>query len=373
MSFLDIALKNLIRRPMRSALTVVGIAIAIAAVVALTSLAWGFGRTWTSAYLARGTDLIVGKKSNQRPLPTPFSESVARGIEQLPEVAAASGTLGDLMSIEDAPALVVFGWPGDSFLWDHLTLREGRWPRTSDTRALALGAVAAELLSKHAGDTLQMEDESFTISAVFTSPAVSENGSVLMVLEDLQRITHQDGLVNMINVRLHPEAGVAALESARQAIQSTFPDLSAFSVGEVGDRNTAVQAAKAMSLATSAVALAVGVVGVTNTVLMSVFERLHDFAVLLAMGWRPRRIVKLVVLESALLSVSGCVAGIAAGLGVLAIVRSTPWVRGKIETDASVELLLTVLASTLVVGVLAGLYPAWVGARISPATGLRHE
>ena len=65
MSFLTLILKNLLRRPSRSLLTVIGIAIGIAAVVALTSLAWGFEQTWNNIYKARGTDIIVTKASTR--------------------------------------------------------------------------------------------------------------------------------------------------------------------------------------------------------------------------------------------------------------------------------------------------------------------
>lgn len=61
MSFLTLVIKNLLRRRSRSLLTIVGIAIGIAAVVALTSLAWGFERGLENVYTARGTDLIVTK------------------------------------------------------------------------------------------------------------------------------------------------------------------------------------------------------------------------------------------------------------------------------------------------------------------------
>ena len=59
MSFFALILKNLLRRPSRSLLTVLGIAIGICAVVALSSLAWGFEHTWENTYKARGIDLAV--------------------------------------------------------------------------------------------------------------------------------------------------------------------------------------------------------------------------------------------------------------------------------------------------------------------------
>jgi putative ABC transport system permease protein len=64
-SFLTLVFKNLLRRPTRSLLTTTGIALGIAAVVALSSIAWGFQRSWEQAYTARGTDLCRRHSANR--------------------------------------------------------------------------------------------------------------------------------------------------------------------------------------------------------------------------------------------------------------------------------------------------------------------
>jgi len=116
--------------------------------------------------------------------------------------------------------------------------------------------------------------------------------------------------------------------------------------------------------------LIVGVLGVTNTMLMSVFERQQEIAILLALGWRRIRIVRMILLESALLGLLGGVVGI--GLGVLGIqlMKSAPAIRGLLEPDLSLNLVLIAVTIAVSVGVLSGFYPAWRSSRLTPSLAL---
>ena len=140
MRFFTVIYKNLMRRKVRSLLTSVGIAVGVAAVVAMTAIAWGFERSWSRAYTARGTDLAVTKTSSKSPMPTPFDQAASAELVRLPGVTASAGLLTDFMGIEESPGMVVFGWEPGSFLWDHLKLVDGRWPE-NDEKALVMGTV----------------------------------------------------------------------------------------------------------------------------------------------------------------------------------------------------------------------------------------
>jgi putative ABC transport system permease protein len=372
MSFLALVIHNLTRRPARSLLTAVGVAVGIAAIVVLFSLAWGFERTWGAAYNASGADLLVGKSSSRRLLPSPFSDSTVAELQSLPQVRAAAGVLAEMLSIEDVPALLVFGWEPGSFLWDHLTLLEGRWPEAGE-RAVALGSVAADMLGKSLGDPVQIEEYEFRVCGRFTSPSFSENGAVLMAMHVMQDVTAREEEVNFVSLRLAADAGPAVVDEVRAQVRSRFRGLHAETSGEVVRRNLAIQAAKAMTLATSLVALLIGAVGISNTVLMSVLERRHEIAVLLALGWRRTRLMKMIVLESTLLSALGGATGILAGDLVLRALQWAPSFRGKLETEANGWLLLSALLLAAGLGALCGLYPAWRGSRVLVIEGLYHE
>jgi putative ABC transport system permease protein len=373
MTFLTLILKNLLRRPLRSVLTIVGIAVGIGAVVALTSLAWGFERSWSAAYKARGTDLIVTKTSTRSAMPAPFPVQFRTELEKMPHVKEAPGALVDILGIEDSPTMVVLGWEPGNFLWEHLKLEHGQWPSADTRRVVALGSVAADMLGKSVGDPLQIEAATFTVGAIFTSAALAENGSIVVPLAELQEVTDRQGMVNFFNVRLTPGTTPEQVEELRRTIKAQGKGLNAFAAGEIGRTNAGIQIAKAMSLATSLIALVVGAVGIMNTILMSVFERLHEIGVLLALGWRRSRIRWMILCESLVLSLVGGLVGCALGVAAVRLLQISPWIRGKLEGQVDLPLLGVALLIALALGALGGLYPAWLGSRMSPVTALRHE
>lgn len=281
--------------------------------------------------------------------------------------------LTDLISIEDAPTVIVLGWESNSFLWHHLTLVEGRWPANGGERAVAIGSIASEMLKKSVGDTVQIEAFEYKVCGQFTSQALSENGAVLMSLQQLQLVTGREGMVNFLSLKLNPKTGPGADKQVSAWVRDHLSGFGAYTSGEVVDRNIAIQAAKAMSLATSLVALIVGAVGITNTVLMSVIERLHEIAVLLAVGWQRARVVKMILIESTLLSFVGGLAGVALGVLALRLLQMAPWFQGKIETEAGAALLGSALLISVALGALGGFYPALRGSRIPVLEGLHHE
>src|SRR4029434_3638897 len=97
MTFLTIVVRGLMRRPVRTGLTLVGISIGIAAVVALVGISRGFETSWESGMKTRGTDIVVSNMGSAL-TPKPFSASVRDRITPLPGVAETCPLLVDLIS-----------------------------------------------------------------------------------------------------------------------------------------------------------------------------------------------------------------------------------------------------------------------------------
>ncbi|HEV3218928.1 MAG TPA: ABC transporter permease [Candidatus Acidoferrales bacterium] len=373
MTFFTIICKNLLRRRTRSLLTIAGIAIGIGAVVALASLAWGFESSWVRTYTARGTDMIVTKVTSQSPIPAPFAEEREKELLALPHVVQASGLLTDLISVEDAPTVLVFGWKGDSYLWAHLHLVGGRWPKNDNERAVVLGSVAVDMLNKTIGSDVQIETDTFKVCGIFESAALAENGAVIMRLPQMQRVTEQEGKVNFINIKLAPGTTPEQEQELRHTIAANMTGFKAFTADEVAQNNSGIQVAKGMSWATSGIALFIGAIFVMNTVLMSVFERMHEIGILLAIGWRRSRILRMILYESIVLGVVGGIAGSVVGTATVKLLQTTPLLRGKIEGEFSVFLFALALIISIGLGAIGGLYPAIRGSRMHPSEALRYE
>jgi len=375
MNMMSFAIGNLLRRPARSILTVAAIALGIAAVVALTSIAWGFEASWQQANDARGTDLIVTRLASENAMPSPFREHEPREVVRgLPHVAAVEGLLSEMLTVGDhSPPVFVFGWSYKSYLWDHLRLLQGRWPQSDDASEAVVGALAADLLHKGPGDFLEIEGQKFTIVGVFESNAMVENGAVLMTLTQAQRVTDKPGKVNVLNLKLDSGAGESDLALLRKEIPRALPGYTAITSGELVRSNAIVKIAKAMSSVTILIVCLVGALIIFNSMLMSINERTREVGILLALGWSPRTIIRLIFTEAAMLSATGGVAGTILGVGLVLLLEHAEILKGKINAIISMPFLITVIVATAIVGVCGGLYPAIKAARMLPAKALRYE
>src|ERR1043166_3848721 len=101
MTFFSVVTRGLTRRPVRTGLTIVGISIGIAAVVALVGISRGFETSWQAGMKTRGTDVVVSNMGSAL-TPKPFSAGVIERITPLPHVAETCALFVDLMSVEKA-------------------------------------------------------------------------------------------------------------------------------------------------------------------------------------------------------------------------------------------------------------------------------
>ena len=375
MTLISFALSNLYRRPARTVLTVCAIALGIAAVVALTSIAWGFEASWQKANDARGTDLIVTRVASENAMPSPFLEA---GLQQIlkgyPHVQEAVGLLSEMLSVSDnSPPIFVFGWAYRSYLWDHLKLLEGRWPGNDTEPVIMVGSMAAELLHKKTGDTLEIEDRQLQVVGIFESSAMVENGALLMTLTQAQRITDKPGKVNVLNIKLDEHASDADVEVVKARVRATLPGFVAITSSELVRKNAVVRISKAMSNATTLVASLVGALVVFNTMLMSINERTKEIGVLLALGWQRRTIMKLICGESIILTLAGGFLGILVGVAITLGLEHLDLMRGKIDAVFSGQFLVVVLGLSVTLGLAGGIYPALKAANLLPSHALRQE
>ena len=369
MTFLTIVVRGLWRRPVRTGLTLMGISIGIAAVVALVGLARGFRKSWESGLKARGTDVVVSSMGTTL-TPKAFSVSLRDRISKLPHVAATCDLLVELMSVETAQMIMLSAREWNGFTWQSLKLVSGRMPHDAKEQAVVLGETAAQVLHKKPGDTLQLEAQEFNVVGIVDGGAVVENGCIIMSLPLLQDITDNAGKINVIDVRVTPGTTEEETRELCQQINKTVPEIHAVMASEHLSDSQGYRFINAMSWATSLLAVLVGVLGVMNTMLMAVFERTQEICVLLALGWKRSRIVRMILWESALLGLLGGIVGTLLGAGGARWLQSTRAVRGLLEPDLNPYLLLTAVGIAVIVGVVSGLFPAWRSSRLVPSVAL---
>ncbi|EDY22244.1 protein of unknown function DUF214 [Chthoniobacter flavus Ellin428] len=369
MTFLSIVSRGLMRRPVRTGLTMIGIAIGIAAVVALVGMSRGFQTSWTNGLKTRGTDIVVSNMGSAL-TPKPFAATQADKIKSLPHVAAICTLMVDLISVEKADMMIVSARQWGGFSWGNLKIVSGRLPKDEKEKAVVLGQTAADVLKKKVGDTLQLETDELQVVGIVDGGAIVENGSVILSLSLYQEITGNDGKINVIDLRMTPGTTKEEAAELTERINSLVPEAKAVSAGDNIRNSQGYRIINAMSWGTSLLAVLVGVLGVMNTMLMTVFERRQEICILLAVGWRRGRVVRMILWESALLGFLGGIGGVVLGVIGVKILITAPAIKGLLEPDLNAVLLAQAVVISVVVGVISGLYPGWRSSRLMPSQAL---
>jgi putative ABC transport system permease protein len=370
MNFFTIILRSLMRRPVRTGLTLGGISIGIAAVVALVGISRGFEQSWAHGMKARGTDIVVSNMGSALS-PKPFPSSVRERIAAVPKVAATCPIFVDLTSVEDSSMMIVSAREWGGFSWDNLKIISGRLPKDAQEPAVILGQNAAEVLQKKIGDPIQFEAMEMTVVGIFDGGALVENGSVILSLPLYQKISGNEGKVNIIDVRADSGMNEDEVKKLCVAINDVVPEARALPAGENVGNSQAYRFISAMSWGTSLLAVIVGVLGVMNTMLMTVFERKQEICILIAIGWKRSRIIRMILLESALLGFFGGIGGVVIGVLGLRMMERLPAIQGLLEPDLSPRLMILAVAIAVIVGVISGLYPAWRSSRLNPSLAMQ--
>jgi putative ABC transport system permease protein len=393
--FSSLIVKNLTRRPARSALTVVALSTAITAVVALLGIAHGFTRSFAEVYSAHGVDIVVSRQGSADRLSSSVDVKYISEIAHLSQVQRAAGVLLESLSFEDEgiygiPTMgiqrgswllnnyqFVGGNPGDPFTVQPPTTQR------SDTNAsrasieqpmvILLGVHLAERIGKSRGDTVNLFDEPYTISGVFRSSSVWENGSIILPLDVLQALTDRKGQVTYINVVLQPVDSTDSSEQAISAIQGLDRRLLAMTTSQYVETDTRMQVARAMAWMTSVIAVLIGSISVLNTMLTSVLERTKEIGILRAIGWSKKRIAAMIIGESCGLSLVASLLGIAAAFILTGALSRSPATGGLISADINFPIILQGLVLALTIGLFGALMPAIRATRLSPTEAFREN
>ncbi len=374
MRFSTIIARNLLRRGVRTGLTVVGLAIGVSAVVSLMGISWGFERSFMVIYESKGIDLVVVKAGIGDRLTSNLDESLEKKIQQAPGVKEAAGSLTDVLSFEQANlvSVLVNGWKAGSLLFRGVRVIDGRAFREGETHVVMLGRVLALNLNKKSGDPIELSGEPFTVLGIFESATIFENGALIIPLLDLQKMMGREGAVSGVVVSAIAKDR-ASVERVGKEIESRFRGVAAEPARDFVQGDYQIRLVKSMAWATSMIAMVLGSVGVLNTMLMTVFERTREIGILRALGWRRGRILNLVLGESAALGVVGSLLGTALGYLSVKLLALAPMASIFITADLPPTVLLVGLLLGLALSLIGGFYPAIRAAALEPSEALRHE
>lgn len=376
MRFLTFVYRNIARRPIRSALTVSGMAIAVAAVVALVGIAEGFRRSFLELYQGQGIDIIVVRARTTDRMTSELDQSLGERIAKIPNLATVEPVLLDSISLEDLGVygVVLQGLQSAAANSPEQNMIAGRVFQPGESRVVMLGQILARNLDKQVGDTIEIyEGEKFQVVGIYDRHNIFENGAVIIPLADLQSLLGQTGRVTAFNLTVQKPTSVAEIRDAVRQIEALGLGVSALPTEEYVATESKIRIASAMAWSTSAIALIVGGIGMLNTMIVSVFERTHEIGVLRAIGWRTSRIVRMILLESGVLSVVGAVIGVGLALLFTYALSRAPATSGLVDARLSPTVMLQGFVLALLIGMVGAVYPACRAARLLPTVALRGE
>lgn len=385
MYFLTFVLKNLTRRPVRTILTVLGLAVAVGSMIALLGIGHNVSTSVADSFERRGVDLVVMEKGKPNQTDSDLDEKLldrVRALDGVEQVDAALAILLDLTRPGGStiPALC-FGWPPENFGYNDLKLIEGRQLRSGDRHKAMLGVTLAGHLKKGVGDTILLQGEPFEVVGVFESFTVYENGAVLISLADAQELEGRQGRISGFSVRVKRTGGDpdAEIDAVRQRIEALTDEqgrparLSAQSVRDYVQTMLYIRIVRAMVWMVSVIAVVIGVISMMNTMAMSILERTQEIGILRAVGWTRRRVVKMVLGEAMLIGLAAAVLGTLGAIGATHALAASPRVSGFIQPGIAPLVIAQGVGLTVLIGLLGGAYPAIRAARLLPTEAIRHD
>jgi len=371
-------------RKLRATLSALGIMIGIASLVAVLGLSDSSRSDLLSQLDRLGTNLLVvqagtgiGLGDGQLPEDAPAMVDRIGPVDAVSAVGTVSANVYRTDYVPSTRSGGISVSAVDTNLLDTLegTIADGRFLDDASAAypTVVLGSIAAERLGIYstAGDPLVwLGDEWFAVIGILDplELAGSLDRSAIVGVEAAEDYLSYDGVASSIYVRTNPEWVDGVMGVLPATVNPENPDQ--VEVSRPSDaleaRAAAENAFTALFLGLGVVALIVGGVGIANVMVISVLERRSEIGLRRALGATKRHVAMQFLMEALLLSLAGGIGGVLLGAGVTAAYSQ---IRGW---DVLVPTIAITggLAAALLIGAVAGLYPASRAARLSPTEAL---
>ena len=400
-----LAWRNVFRNPRRSALTIAAMAVGLAALFFL----WSFIEGVNDQMIENSTRYVAGHVQLHR---SGYHDNQTLDLvmdDPGPVLAALAGEAGIVATAQRLEAMAVASLgdksrgvmlmgvdPGQeqALTTLHRTIVQGSYLSSADAREIVIGDKAAEILGARLGDEVVLLTQAadgavgagrYRVRGIFDAHMDMLDGAlVLMPLAAAQDLLAAGHGVSAVVVRLQDRRQAAAL--AARAAARLGPGYEGLAWEAL--LPTVVQSTRfhdVLAIILLLVLFVVVAVGVTNTVLMGVMERLREFGVMMALGTSGAQLTRLVFAEACILGVLGLACGAGAGRGLTGYwgqagidlshydkaMESMQGLTGVVYPMARADRLLLLSAIVFCTSLVAAVYPAWRAVRLDPVQAIK--
>lgn len=396
---LKIAVQSLRANKMRSLLTMLGIIIGVAAVIAMVSIGDGAQANVSRRIKSMGTNLLIVRPGQRRnryvrngSTTTLTAEDADAIRKTIPNIAAVSPEVSksfQLKYLSQNANTTVLGATADYLKVNAFKIADGRffteYEAKTSRKYVVIGATVAKNLfngNVPMGQDLKVGGMNFTIIGVLEAKGQSgyrdPDDQVLIPLQTAQRrlfgIKHLRAINIQVSHQRHMETVQAAIERLlrhRHRIRSgQESDFNIRNQKEILETMNSVTGTFTILLASiAAVSMLVGGIGIMNIMLVSVTERTREIGIRKAVGATYKDVLSQFLVESILLSLVGGLIGIAMGVGTSTLISSM----GSWSTQLSMKAIVASFVFAVLTGIFFGIYPAQRAAKLNPIDALRYE
>jgi len=387
----SIAYKNLLRKKIRSILTIFGIALSTWVLVSLLGFNRGYEDSLNKDIDNLGFQVLLTAKGCPYEAATLMLQGGA-GLRYIPETVVdelykdaevdvltpmlmqavfdpeqgESGVMNAYLGVDPKT------YPG---MKSYLSFVQGGWFTDANAHEAVLGFEAAELEQREVGDMILIPDHDVEVKVVgvLARSGTQDDGTIFMPYKALQHIFDKDGLITSVGIKVHKDANIAAYEERLFQL----PDVQVVSMASVkATISNLVSTARVMVLSIAMIAILIAMVGVMNTILMSVFERYQEIGIMKSMGATLGHIFGLIWFETLILCLIGGVLGATLSVFFASLTDSLiryllPYSPTGSLVSIDIQLVFKAIAIITVIGVISGIYPAFKAAVIKPIEAIK--